>query len=172
VKWLRHPVAQWALGAALGAVFIYASWDKIAQPGEFARIVYHYQLIGPSQALGYVPANLLAVTLPWLELVTGALLMVGLWRREAAAVAALMLVSFIVAVSWALASGIDIANCGCFTVGGSAEGRTLGWKLLAGDLALLAIATFLTAVPARTTPVAAAASARAREAASAASAEG
>ena len=147
MKWLRHPVAQWALGAALGAVFIYASWDKIAQPAEFARIVYHYQLIGPSQALGYVPANLLAVTLPWIELLTGALLVMGLWRREAAAVTALMLVSFIVAVSWALVSGIDIANCGCFTVGGSAEGRALGWKLLAGDLALLAVATFLAAVP-------------------------
>ena len=171
MKWLRHPLVQWALGAALGAVFIYASWDKIAKPGEFARIVYHYQLIGPSQALGYVPANLLAVTLPWIELLTGALLVVGLWRREAAAVAALMLVSFIVAVSWALANGIDIANCGCFTVGGSADGRALGWKLLAGDLALLAVATFLAAVPpARTTP--AAASARVREAASAASAEG
>jgi uncharacterized membrane protein YphA (DoxX/SURF4 family) len=170
VKWLRHPLVQWALGAALGAVFIYASWDKIAQPGEFARIVYHYQLIGPSQALGYVPANLLAVTLPWIELLTGALLVMGLWRREAAAVAALMLVSFIVAVSWALASGIDIANCGCFTVGGSAEGRALGWKLLAGDLALLAVAAFLAAVPPMRTP--AAASARVRKAASAASAEG
>jgi uncharacterized membrane protein YphA (DoxX/SURF4 family) len=159
VKWLRHPLVQWALGAALGAVFIYASWDKIAQPGEFARIVYRYQLVGPSQALGYLPANLLAVTLPWLELVTGALLLVGLWRREAAAVAGLMLVSFIVAVSWALASGIDIANCGCFTVGGGAEGRALGWKLLAGDLALLAVAAWLVAAP-PAAPVSAAADVR------------
>jgi putative oxidoreductase len=117
-----------------------------------------------------VPANLLAVTLPWIELLTGALLVMGLWRREAAAVAAAMLVSFVVAVSWALANGIDIANCGCFTVGGSAEGRALGWKLLAGDLALLTVATFLAAVPPARTP--AAASARVREAASAASAEG
>ncbi|HVR69598.1 MAG TPA: MauE/DoxX family redox-associated membrane protein [Vicinamibacteria bacterium] len=148
MKWLRHPLAQWALGAALGAVFVYASWDKIARPREFARIVYHYQLVGPSQALGYVPANLLAVTLPWLELVTGALLVAGLWRREAAAAAALMLVAFIVAVSWALFHGIDIANCGCFTVGGSAEGRTLGWKLLLGDVGLLAVAALLVATPA------------------------
>jgi uncharacterized membrane protein YphA (DoxX/SURF4 family) len=140
---------HWALGAALGAVFIYASWDKIAQPREFARIVYHYQLIGPSRALGYLPANLLAVTLPWVELVTGALLVLGLWRREAGAVAGLMLAMFIVAVSWALLQGIDIANCGCFTVGGSAEGRALGWKLILGDLALLAVAAFVVAAPAR-----------------------
>jgi uncharacterized membrane protein YphA (DoxX/SURF4 family) len=163
VKWLRHPGVQWALGAALGAVFVYASWDKIAQPREFARIVYHYQLIGPSRALGYLPANLLSVTLPWLELVTGALLIVGLWRREAALVAGAMLVTFIVAVSWALAQGIDIANCGCFSVGGTAEGRALGWKLILGDLGLLAVAGLLVAAPAA--PVAA--MARAREVASA-----
>jgi len=145
LKRLRNPAVQWMLGAVLGAVFIYASLDKIAQPREFARIVYHYQLVGPNQALGYVPANLLALTLPWIELVTGALLVVGLWRREAAAVAALMLVAFIVAVSWAIASGVDIANCGCFTVGGSAEGRALGWKLIAADLGLLAVAALLVA---------------------------
>jgi len=147
LKRLRHPAVQWMLGAVLGAVFIYASLEKIAQPREFARIVYHYQLVGPSQALGYVPANLLAVTLPWIELVTGALLVTGLWRREAAAMAALMLVAFMVAVSWALASGIDIANCGCFTVGGGAEGRALGWKLLLGDAGLLAVAALLIAAP-------------------------
>jgi uncharacterized membrane protein YphA (DoxX/SURF4 family) len=146
VKWLRHPLVLWALGASLGAVFVYASWDKIAQPREFARIVYHYQLIGPSRALGYLPANVLSVTLPWLELVTGVLLITGLWRREAAAAAGLMLVMFIVAVSWALSQGIDIANCGCFSVSGSAEGRSLGWKLILGDLGLLAVAAWLVAV--------------------------
>ena len=145
MRLVRHPFVQWILGAALSAVFIYASWDKIAQPREFARIVYHYQIIGPSQALGYVPANLLAVTLPWIELVTGALLVVSLWRREAAAVVALMLVAFIFAVSWALLQGIDIANCGCFSLG--AEGRALGWKLIVGDAALLAVAALLVAAP-------------------------
>ena len=149
MRWLRHPAVQWLFGAALGAVFIYASWDKIAQPRDFARIVYHYQLVGPNQALGYLPANLLAVTLPWVELVTGALLVAGLWRREAGAVAGLMLVTFLVAVSWALANGIDIANCGCFSVGGSAEGRALGWKLLLGDAGLLAVAALLVAAPSR-----------------------
>jgi uncharacterized membrane protein YphA (DoxX/SURF4 family) len=145
LKWLRHPAVQWALGAVLGAVFVYASLDKIAQPREFARIVYHYQVIGPSQALGYLPANLWSVMLPWLELVTGALLVAGIWRREAAAVAALMLVAFLVAVSWALGHGIDIANCGCFSLG--AEGRALGAKLILGDLGLLAVAVLLAAVP-------------------------
>ncbi len=138
----RMPV-QWTLGLLLGAVFIYASWDKILHPAEFARIVYHYQLIGPSREVGPMPANLLAVTLPWIELLVGLLLASGLWRREAALVAAVMLLVFVGAVGAALARGIDIENCGCFTVTGA--GRQAGLKLIVGDLALLAAAAALIA---------------------------
>jgi uncharacterized membrane protein YphA (DoxX/SURF4 family) len=145
---LRHPAVHWALGVALGAVFVYASLDKIAKPRDFARIVYHYQLIGPSEHLGPLPSNLLAVTLPWVELVAGALLIAGVWRREAAVVAAIMLVTFLVAVGAALVRGIDIQNCGCFTVG--PEGRQAGLMLFVGDLVMLAGAVVLAAVrPAR-----------------------
>ena len=125
---LRHPALHWVLAIGLGAVFIYASLEKIAEPREFARIVYHYRLIGPSAALGFIPANTLAVTLPWIEALTGLLLIVGAWRREAALTAGLMLVTFLVAVGYALAQGIDIANCGCFSVSG--EGRAAGMKLI------------------------------------------
>ena len=141
---LRHPSLHWILGALLGAVFVYASLDKIANPREFARIVYHYRLIGPSATLGFVPANLLAATLPWIEVVAGALLIAGIWRREAAAVAGSLLVVFIVAVAWALGQGIDLESCGCFTVSGG--GRGAGLWLIAGDIGLLAAAAVLTFV--------------------------
>jgi uncharacterized membrane protein YphA (DoxX/SURF4 family) len=130
------------LSVLLGAVFLWACWDKILHPVEFAKVVYHYRIIGPDARLGFVPANLLAAVLPWLEAVTGLLLVANVWRREAAAVAGLMLISFLVAVSYALLQGIDLANCGCFSVT-SGDGRGLGWKLLAGDSALLAIAALL-----------------------------
>jgi putative oxidoreductase len=147
VKWLRHPGVYRAVAIALGALFVYASVDKIASPQAFAKIVYHYGLVGPSRALGYTPANLVAIVLPWLELVCGLLLIGGFWRREAAALTALMLVVFIGAVGWALAHGIDIANCGCFSVSG--EGRGAGLKLILGDLGLLAAAVYLVVLPPR-----------------------
>ena len=147
MSWLRHPAVHRAAAIALGAVFLYASLDKIAKPGDFARIVYHYQVIGPNARLGYVPANLLAVALPWTEALAGVLLIAGVWRREAAAAVALMLVSFMGAVGWALYRGIDIQNCGCFTVDGA--GRQAGLWLLVGDAALLAVAALLAATPAR-----------------------
>ncbi|HET8645042.1 MAG TPA: MauE/DoxX family redox-associated membrane protein, partial [Vicinamibacteria bacterium] len=92
---LRHPALYWAVAIGLGALFVYASLDKIAAPRDFARIIYHYRLIGPSASLGFVPANLLAVVLPWVELLCGLLLITGLWRREAAVLTAAMLVMFV-----------------------------------------------------------------------------
>ena len=144
---LRHPALHWALALLVGGVFIYASLDKIQDPRAFAKIIYHYQVIGPSADLGFVPANLLAVVLPWLELFVGVGLVTGVWRREAALVSALLLAVFVVAVWSALARGIDIANCGCFALDES--GRAAGWKLIAGDLALLAASLVVAFVPVR-----------------------
>lgn len=142
MRFLRHPAVYWAVALVLGGVFLYASFDKIASPREFAKIVYRYQLAGPNGLFGVTPANVLAVTLPWLEALIGVLLVTGLWRREAAGIAAFLLVVFLAAVSYALTQGIDIANCGCFTVTGG-DGRAAGWKLLAGDTALLVAAGYI-----------------------------
>ena len=67
MKALRHPAVYWAVALLLGAVFVYASLEKISQPKQFAKIVYRYHLLGPDARLGVVPANALAVTLPWIE---------------------------------------------------------------------------------------------------------
>ena len=147
MRLLRHPAVHWLLALAVGGVFVYASLSKIADPQAFAKIIYHYQLIGPSASLGFVPANLLAVALPWLELIAGVLLISGVWRREAAWLTALMLAVFVIAVASALFRGIDIQNCGCFAL--DASGRAAGWKLIAGDLALLAAALVVAYVPTR-----------------------
>jgi uncharacterized membrane protein YphA (DoxX/SURF4 family) len=144
---LRHPALHWTLALVVGGVFLYACWDKILEPRKFAGIIYQYQVIGPSARVGFLPANLLAVTLPWLELVVGLLLVTGLWRREAAAVAGGMLVMFLAAIGIATAQGVDVANCGCFSVG--EHGRTPGWVLVVQDLALLAACGVLTFLPAR-----------------------
>jgi putative oxidoreductase len=156
VRLLRHPAVHWLLALIVGGVFVYASLSKIADPRAFAKIVYHYQVIGPSASFGFVPANLVAVALPWLELVAGVLLIANFWRREAAAVAAFMLVVFVAAVASTLIRGIDIQNCGCFALDDS--GRAAGWKLIAGDLALLAAALVVAVVPPRAPEAAAAAS--------------
>jgi uncharacterized membrane protein YphA (DoxX/SURF4 family) len=153
-RWLSANVLQWVVALGLGAVFLYAAYPKIQEPREFARIVYHYRLLGPSASLPHALPNALAVTLPWIEAVTGLLLITGLWRREAAILTALLLVMFLVAVGWALFQGIDIENCGCFDVHG--KGRAAGLGLLAGDTAMLVAALWLARVSRPVPPVSAA----------------
>ena len=136
---LRSPRLHLLLRLALGGVFVYASLDKIAEPAKFARIVYQWQVLGP------LPSNLVAVTLPWIELVAGLLLLTGLRRRDAAGVLAVMLIVFIVAAVWVLAHGIEVDNCGCTSVADVPETgawppawtRGVGWFLLTRNLVLL-----------------------------------
>jgi uncharacterized membrane protein YphA (DoxX/SURF4 family) len=142
-----------ALRLLLGAVFVYASLDKIADPAGFARIVYQWQILGP------VPSNLVAVTLPWIELGAGLLLIAGIWKREAAAVLGVLLVVFIVAALVVLVQGTDVDNCGCTSVAAAGPAPTwpppwmrgVGWFLITRNLVLLAGALLLASVePSRT----------------------
>lgn len=136
---MRRPAGFWLeslLGLIVGAVFVYASFAKILHPGDFARIIYRYHLVGPNPLVGPILANLVAVTLPWVELLVGLSLILGPWRREASVIAGALLLTFVLAVASTMVRGIDVENCGCFTVKGS-SGRRAGYGLILGDLALL-----------------------------------
>jgi uncharacterized membrane protein YphA (DoxX/SURF4 family) len=149
VNVLRNSILHWILGIVLGGAFLYASVPKIVHPEAFARIVYHYQIIGPNARIPPAVPNAFAVTLPFVEALSGGLLVAGLWRREAAGVVGALLLVFLAAVSIALYRGIDIENCGCFSVSG--KGRAAGVSLLAEDAALLAAALVLAGVEPRAT---------------------
>ena len=90
----------------LGCILIYASFDKIAEPLQFARDIRNYSL--PTMGL----ENLMAMILPWLELLTGLALIFGFMVDGAAWITSLMMVMFIIAISQAVIRGIDI-ECGC-----------------------------------------------------------
>lgn len=142
---LRHPRLHLLARLVLGGFFVYASLDKIWDPAGFAKIVYQWQVVGP------VASNLVAVTLPWVELVAGLLLVAGVWRRESALVIALMLVFFLVAAASVMARGIDVENCGCVSVAKDAVEaawppawtKGVGWFLVVRNLVLLAAALAL-----------------------------
>jgi uncharacterized membrane protein YphA (DoxX/SURF4 family) len=148
---LRSPRLHLVVSLLLGLVFIYASLSKIAEPPAFARIVYQWQTLGP------VPSNLLAVTLPWIELLAGLLLVVGVWRRDAAAVVAVLLIVFMGAAIGVLARGVDVDNCGCTSVAAASTAPTwppdwmrgVGWFLIVRNLVLLAGALVLVFVQPR-----------------------
>ena len=113
----------------LGGVFIYASLDKITHPHAFARIISNYQL------LPGILVTLPALVLPWLEMISGLFLVVGIFKRASALILSSLLLMFTVAISINLVRGITF-DCGCFSSVTSASGSDpLG--LLVRDLLLL-----------------------------------
>jgi uncharacterized membrane protein YphA (DoxX/SURF4 family) len=104
---LLHPWLTVRAQIALGAVFVAAAWPKLADPPGFAEAIWNYRL---APAWLVHPA---ALVLPWLELLCGLALILGLWVRAAGAWAGTLLLVFVAALSINLARGHPV-DCGCF----------------------------------------------------------
>jgi uncharacterized membrane protein YphA (DoxX/SURF4 family) len=109
----------------LAIIFFYAGIEKIINPQEFAVAIYNYQLL-PDCVI-----NLLAIFLPWLEVIIAISLVIGIYARGAALISALLFLIFATALTINLARGLDI-SCGCF---GASSGN-ISWFYLARDLSL------------------------------------
>ncbi len=132
-KWLKDGFGV-AGRLLLAVTFIWACIHKIAEPFDFGMQVATYQIL----PLGLV--NLQAIILPWVELTTGALLVLGLLTRPAALLTCGMNVMFIVAISMALAADLHL-QCGCFA---SAEaGEEMNADLIVRDIGLLIVGALL-----------------------------
>ena len=116
------------LRLAIAATFIVASWDKIIHPDAFASIVEGYQIL----PLGLVP--LVAIWLPWTELVAGVTLVVGAWTRAIGLLLSFLTFVFLVALAQAMARGISV-QCGCFSLDTEAAARS--WASLWQECLLL-----------------------------------
>jgi len=137
---LAHPWLTIRVQIALGAIFIIAALPKIADPPSFAHMIYNYRLV-PSPLI-----NISALVMPWVELLAGLALILGVWKAAARTLVAIMLAVFIVAISINL-SRDNAIDCGCFNVADRGKTheqrifdmkvdvfRDLGMLLLAGQL--------------------------------------
>ncbi|MFH2131755.1 MAG: MauE/DoxX family redox-associated membrane protein [bacterium] len=126
-----------ALRLFLGMVFIWSGLTKIADPVSFAAIIEAYGLI-PGGLSGVA-----AIGLPLLEIVSGMGLLFDI--RGSLLLTAGMLVSFIVILSYAVYSGLDV-DCGCFGPGApEAEAfHNLG-SAIVRDLLMIGIIIYLVA---------------------------
>ncbi len=126
-KVLSNKYLVFAARLILGVVFIYASLEKIQNPEGFAEVIYNYRMVPESLI------NIMAIVLPWLELICGVLIIVGVFVRGSALLIGAMLAVFIVALSSAILRGLDI-SCGCFTLEG---GRDIAGRTLVEDVLLM-----------------------------------
>lgn len=116
----------------LAGLFLYAGVLKALAPAAFAADIANFRLL-PLFASG-----LLAVYLPWLELLAAGALFFRRWRAGAALVLAFLGAVFLGALALARIRGLDI-TCGCFGHTGSGEGG-VSWWLLLRNVGLLALA--------------------------------
>lgn len=112
----------------IGAIFVYASFYKIIDPGQFAKSIWFYHIV-PGNLI-----NFMALVLPWLELMCGVGLIMGMLYRGSILLANLMTVIFIVALGYTIAAGLDI-DCGCFKAAQSATDSA--WRALLFDLVVI-----------------------------------
>jgi putative oxidoreductase len=125
-----NPYTSVVFRWAVGLIFVYASMDKLLHPSAFAVAIYNYKIL-PGSLI-----NLVAITLPWVELVCGILLIIGLSPRAAAFILSILLLIFFSALSISLYRGIDI-SCGCFSVSTTAD--KIGISNMVKDLLVLAM---------------------------------
>ena len=133
-RYVTHPWLTIRVQLALGAIFVIAAIPKIADPPSFAHMIYNYRL---------VPASLInfsALVMPWVELLAGLALILGIWKSAARNVIGILLAIFIIAISINLFRDNAI-DCGCFNVadrGKTHEQRIFDMKVdVARDLGML-----------------------------------
>jgi putative oxidoreductase len=127
----QRSIADWialALRVFLGGFYVVAGGVKIGDPGKFAEAVANYRLL-PHELI-----NLVAITLPWIEIVAGVALIAGVWLRSSVWLINAMTIMFIAAIASAVSRGLSI-ECGCF---GTVGGRSVGLIAIAEDVGLLA----------------------------------
>ena len=129
-----HRTLGWAIRLALrivlGGYFVLASLDKIWDPRMFALRIMEYKLLPDPWP------SLMAISLPWFELLAGLGVVTRLLYRGSLAAITGMLLIFMAALGSLIARNLD-ADCGCFGNGESPE------QALVRDVVLLAIAGFL-----------------------------
>jgi len=124
----------------LAGTFIYMGSMKLGEPFDFLKQVRLYHLLPETPPI-YLNAT--AIVLPWMEIVAGVALLIGLRFRGAAAAIALMLLVFTPAIliralhiqAEVGGSFFDVVfDCGC------GSGPVTIWTKLLGNVGLLTLA--------------------------------
>jgi uncharacterized membrane protein YphA (DoxX/SURF4 family) len=119
-----------ALRLILGGLFVVSSWGKLRYPRIFAEALLMYDVL-PENLV-----TLVALVLPWLELLAGLFMIVGYRYRGSALILGALALLFVFVLSSAVWKGLDI-SCGCFV---GVDWLRVDWKHILVNLFLVQIA--------------------------------
>ena len=129
-SFFRQPAVIRIAQLALGFLMVYAALAKIGQLQGFSAQVHNFRM------LPIAMENLVAMTLPWIELMAGITLIAGVYARAGARLLFLVLAIFTIGVIQAMARGLDF-ECGCF---GTSDGTRVGFVKVLQNLGMLLLA--------------------------------
>lgn len=121
----------------LGVVFILAGIDKVMYPDAFAASIEAYKLVP------YGAINLIALILPWMELLCGVFLLGGAYVRGSGALVSVLLVVFMFGIISAMMRDLKI-DCGCF---GQEHATPVSWMKVVENAGLLLLGIHLLLYP-------------------------
>jgi uncharacterized membrane protein YphA (DoxX/SURF4 family) len=138
----RGPYPTLISRVVLGVLFLFTGVTKALDPVSFESSIRAYQLV-PG---GFVP--IMAYALPWLEILLGAYLLLGLYLRWTAIITGALLIIFMVAMGQALARGLTL-QCGCFgaAIGGVTLREDVNIGSILRDAVWLLMAVHLVVAP-------------------------
>ena len=138
MTFLRNRWLHRALALVLGGIFLYSAGSKLPDPRPLVTIIWGYRILPPG------PINLMAIYMPWVELLVGIGLVTGYKRRAAALLGSGLLAMFIIALAINAVRGVNVA-CGCFSA--SAEDVSNAWLLVLRDAPMFLAALLLWLAP-------------------------
>lgn len=125
-KMIRNKYILITFRLVVGGMFIWAGVSKIIDPLGFAQNIANYRVF--PEGISFF----LALALPWIEVICGVLLILGIFCSASALLLSGFLAVFLVLSTVTILRGIDI-DCGCF---GSLSGK-VDYKLILMDGVLL-----------------------------------
>jgi uncharacterized membrane protein YphA (DoxX/SURF4 family) len=126
-----------AVRVLLGALFVVAGASKVGHADLFAAEIAGFRLL-PAAVIAPI-----AIALPFLEMLLGVYLILGLFTRTAAWIAVALFAVFDLAIASAVVRGMTI-SCGCF---GPSDATVTSWAEVARDAVLVVLAALVALRP-------------------------
>jgi uncharacterized membrane protein YphA (DoxX/SURF4 family) len=136
---LSGPYATLVSRIVLGGVFLVAGATKIPNPGSLAASIRSYELPLPEWFV-----SLSAHALPYLEVMLGLYVLIGLFTKVSVWATNALTLLFLLALVQGALRGLEI-DCGCF--GSSAGGESNLLLAAARDAGLLALGLHIALAP-------------------------
>ncbi len=141
LRWAESVLLQLPMRIGLGGLFAYAAFMKIGNVQAFAFSIKGFKIVDADKH-GHLIISA-AYTMPWVEMIAGVLLVLGIWTRAAALTIGLMLIFFIAALLHVIFSPEVDADCSCFGDMNLVCSSTVGWCQVIRDIVMLVPVVYL-----------------------------